>query len=163
MRMKSASHWWARGIGVAVAVCVSGLGVSGKTESVDACIYQCASGGGVSCQPNEHKVWGDPVFNAAGEPHGDCHIGTCAEYHACPPAPGASATPFEIAESVSRAVRNNDAGTLASLLTKEPKTVTVNRARAAFQVTNCAGEVILHLPGQTGLIGAVLSALSPTQ
>ena len=141
---------------VAVALSAGVLGVSGNERTVpggqSTCTLQCSSGevAGCSIEPVWHRaIETEYDKNGAGEPHADCHEGTCSQWHPCPPSGGGQP---DLPAQIDAAVEARDVATLAKALADPSSTVRLNLDRQAVQVLDCRANVVAHFPVPSELV-----------
>jgi hypothetical protein len=150
-----------------IALVAGGLGASGHdgaaARAQTTCTLQCASGEIAGCadEPLSHKaIVSAQDKDGAGEPHSDCHAGSCSQWHPCPPSGGGQP---DVVAQVEAAVGLRDMTTLARALVRDSSTVRLNVDREAFQVLDCRANVVAHFPAPSDLVArlrpAALAAL----
>lgn len=127
------------------------------------CTTQCASGEAGQCavEPLHHRAPSSgPELTHSGEPHSDCHEGSCAAWHAPCALPG---LPDAVDAAVATATRTGDAAPLVRLVTSQSKYAQLKADRLAVQVVDCSGRVVAHLPVPRAVVAMVAAATSSNE
>lgn len=139
------THWGIRFVSLGVV-----LGFVGFAQPAvqAACNITCVAGQN-GCDASAHYAYVSEITGVLdGEEHSACVYPGCASAH--PPCPSPSPEDLAVLEHAASAA---DRAKVQSILNEHPSSLTINVERSALQQLDCGGNVVVHIPVPSTLIG----------